>query len=130
MVIQEWINLGHTQQDPTATSIMVEGLDLQWLGPLPPMDHVCPPSLVTKGYQERVILSFIPDWLAKGFVVELPNPTPFLCHFSRMFSVPKGTSERRPIIDLSSMNKLLRKKHFKMEDLRKVAKCIYPAFGR
>ena len=24
------------------------------------------------------------------------------------------------------MNKLLRKKHFKMEDLRKVAKCIFP----
>ena len=90
------------------------------------MAFTCPPSLVTKGFQEKVILSFIPDWIRKGFVVELPNPTPFLCHFSRMFSVPKGTSERRPIIDLSPMNQLLRKKHFKMEDLRKVAKCLFP----
>ena len=104
---------------------MTEGLRLQWVDSWPPMDVSCP-SLVTVGAQMEVILTFIPDWLEKAFVLELPNPAPFPCHFSRMFSVPKGNAERRPIIDLSPMNKLLKKKHFRMEDLRKVARCIFP----
>ena len=124
--MMEWEKLGIAQNDATATSIMTQGLDLHWIDGLPPMDFVCPPSLVTTGIQEEVIWSFIPDWLEKDFVLELPNPSPVPCHFSRMFSVPKGKAERRPILDLSPMNRFLKKKHFKMEDLRKVAKCIFP----
>ena len=41
-----------------------------------------------------------------------------------MFSVPKEGSERSPIIDLSDLNRSLKKKGFKMEDLGKVAKNI------
>ena len=92
--------------------------------PPPPLLLTCPQHLVTVGFQLEVLLGFIPDWLENQYVMEFHQPIPL--HFSRMFSVPKGPSDRRPIIDLSPLNKLLRKIHFKMEDLRKVARSLSP----
>ena len=124
--MEEWVKLGISQQDPVATDIMINGLKLDWKGALPPTFRSCPPSLVTRGRQELEILEFIPSWIAQGYVREISNPALTPCHFSRMFTVPKGTSERRPIIDLSPMNRLLKRRSFKMEDLRTVSRCLFP----
>ena len=110
--------------DPVATSIMLEGLRLDFVGERPPLHMSCPVHLITSGIQEDIILSFIPGWLDSGYVKEIFFPTPL--HFSRMFTVPKGTSERRPILDLSPLNLLLKRRSFRMEDLMKVAKCVFP----
>ena len=115
----EWSSLG----DPVATSIMLEGLRLDFVGERPPLHMSCPAHLITSGIQEDIILSFIPGWLDSGYVKEIFFPTPL--HFSRMFTVPKGTSERRPILDLSPLNLLLKRRSFRMEDLMKVAKCVF-----
>ena len=124
--MEEWVKLGISQSDPVATDIMINGLKLYWKGALPPTARSCPRSLVTRGRQELEILEFIPSWIAQGYVLEIPNPAQIPCHFSRMFTVPKGTSERRPIIDLSPMNRLMKRRSFKMEDLRTVSRCLYP----
>ena len=121
----EWERLGRAQRDPTAVAIFTNGLDLSWKEDPPPTSWTCPPSLVTIGRQRRIILSFIPRWLELGFVRELPSPPPFQCHFSCMFSVPKDSESVRPIMDLSPLNRLLCKKHFKMEDLTRVSRCIH-----
>ena len=107
-----------------AFSIVSDGARLHFADAPPPLQVSCPKHLVTTGFQEQVILGFIPDWIRDGYVVEFFHPTPLF--FSRMFSVPKGTTDRRPIIDLSALNKLLRKVTFKMEDLGKVAKSLSP----
>merc|ERR1739842_139148 len=88
---------------------------------LPP-HNPCPAAVKTSMVQEQVILEFIPEWLVKDYVGEVLSPVPL--HFSRMFSVPKGDSGRRPIIDLSPLNKLLKKVHFRMEDLWRIARII------
>ena len=107
-----------------ALSIMVDGVDLVFAEPPPILHSSCPAHLITSGFQEEVLLGFMPDWLRMGYVREFFRPTPL--HFSRMFSVPKGPSDRRPIIDLSPLNKLLKRVRFKMEDLRKVARSLSP----
>ena len=88
----------------------------------PPLHMSCPAAVKTSMAQEQVILEFIPEWLVKDYVGEVFSPVPL--HFSRMFSVPKGDSGRRPIIDLSPLNKLLKKVHFRMEDLWRIARII------
>ena len=117
--------LCHAEKDFVALSIMItEGVQLHFAESPPPLQLTCPDHLVTTGLQEQVVLGFIPDWVRMSYVKEIFQPTPL--HFSRMFSVPKGPSERRPIIDLSSLNKLLKKISFKMEDLGRVAKTLSP----
>ena len=120
----EWSLLCAAERDWVALDIMVGGVDLSFSASPPPLLSACPPHLVTEGYQLQVMLDFIPDWLEKQYVVEFHKP--FHLHFSRMFSVPKGPTDRRPIIDLSPLNLLLKKIYFKMEDLRKVARSLSP----
>ena len=125
-VVEEWSLLCSLEGDAVAFSIMVkDGVCLHFTDSPPPLQVSCPEHLVTTGFQEQVILDFIPDWIRDGYVMEFFHPTPLF--FSRMFSVPKADStDRRPIIDLSTLNKLLRKVTFKMEDLGKVAKSLSP----
>ena len=124
-VVEEWSLLCSSEADAVAFSIMIkDGARLQFADAPPPLQVSCPKHLVTTGFQEQVILDFIPDWIRDGYVKEFFHPTPLF--FSRMFSVPKGPSDRRPIIDLSALNKLLRKVSFRMEDLGKVAKSLSP----
>ena len=123
-VVEEWSRLCGAEGDSVAFSIMVEGVDLSFVEAPPTLLTSCPKHLVTTGFQEEVLLGFIPDWLRLAYVREFFQPIPL--HFSRMFSVPKGPSERRPIIDLSPLNSLLQKVSFKMEDLRKVARSLSP----
>ena len=124
IVVGEWHRLCQAEGDSVALSIMVEGVNLNFAESPPPLLTSCPTHLITSGFQEEVLLGFIPDWLQKGYVREFLHPTPL--HFSRMFSVPKGPTDRRPIIDLSPLNKLLKKVRFKMEDLGKVARSLTP----
>ena len=124
-VVDEWTRLCLAERDTVAFSIMIkDGVQLHFADAPPPLLVTCPKHLVTSGYQEKVILGFIPDWIRDGYVQEFFLPIPL--HFSRMFSVPKGLTDRRPIIDLSALNKLLRKVSFKMEDLGKVARSLSP----
>ena len=124
VIVEEWTRLCMAENDSVALSIMVEGVKLSFTESPPPLLNACPEKLITKGFQKEVLLGFIPDWLLKGYVREFLVPTPL--HFSRMFSVPKGPSDRRPIIDLSPLNTRLKKVKFKMEDLRKVARSLSP----
>ena len=47
-------------------------------------------------------------------------------HFSRLFTVPKDKVKLRPIIDLSPLNKLIKKRGLKMHDLRSLPIMIKP----
>ena len=72
------------------------------------------------------MLPFIPDWLERGYVREVSKQealqTPMF--FSRTFTVPKGEVDRRPILDLSELNKLLIIPKFRLETLERIVKSI------
>ena len=71
----------------------------------------------------------MPDWIARGIVREIPSQgkkAPFPMYFSRMFTVLKKNGKIRPIIDLSSLNRLLVVPGFRMEHITKVIACIGP----
>ena len=119
--MEEWRKLG----DQTAENIMVNGLELDFLEEIDLLTEP-PEYLITKGVQEKFLWEFIPGWLEEGVIGELVPPIP-PSFFSRMFTVPKdGGEKRRPIIDLSLLNKRIRKKGFRMEDLKKVARIVGP----
>ena len=123
--MEAWTRLCLEEKDRVAFSIMIlNGVQLHFADAPPPLRVACPKHLITTGFQEQVVLGFIPDWVRKGYVKEHFLPTPL--HFSRMFSVPKGLTDRRPIIDLSDLNKLLKRVSFKMEDLGRVARSLSP----
>ena len=123
-IVEEWTRLCWNERDFVARSIMVDGVDLCFVEDPPVLRTSCPAHLVTTGFQEEILLKFIPEWIKRGIVMEFFHPIPL--HFSRVFSVPKGESDWRPIIDLSPMNKLLKRARFRMEDLGKVAKSLSP----
>ena len=103
---------------------MVNGLELDFLEEIDLLS-VPPENLITKGVQEKFLWDFIPGWLEEGVIGEIVPPIP-PSFFSRMFTVPKDGGKRRPIIDLSLLNKRIRKRGFHMEDLKKIAKMVGP----
>ena len=119
-VVEEWKKVG----DHTAENIMLNGLELEFLEEIDLLSDP-PESLVTKGVQEKFLWEFIPGWLEEGVIGELVPPIP-PSFFSRMFTVPKDGGKKRPIIDLSLLNKKIKKKGFRMEDLKKIAKIVGP----
>lgn len=115
----EWEKLS----DPTAMSIMTEGVRLKFRSP-PPLSLFPPPNAVTSPNQVRLIAPFVPDWLDMGVIREIPKDNKVPLYFSRMFSVPKKLGKVRPIIDLSALNKLLVVPKFRMETLDKIIRNI------
>ena len=121
LLTPEWEKLG----DPVAQDIMIEGLQLFFHTP-PPLSSYPPPHAVTSPNQVRNMLPFIPGWLEMGYVREVLEQealqTPMF--FSRTFTVPKGEVDRRPILDLSELNKLLIIPKFRLETLERIVKSI------
>ena len=108
--------------DDVATNIMVEGLR--------PKFHTAPSlsrepgwNAMTSEDQAFEILKFIPDWLEKGIVREMTDRQTDL-YFSRMFTVLQKNGKRRPILDLSVLNRLICTPKFRMETLEKIVRFI------
>ena len=106
-----------------ASKIMVEGLRLEFLKD-PKLTKDCPPGVVTGQVQSARLEEFVTPWLKEGIIGREENSEEGF--FSRMFTVPKDGNKWRPIIDLSDLNKKLKKRSFKMEDLKSVVKLIRP----
>ena len=100
---------------------MLNGLQLSF-HTLPTLAFSPPPGVQTSLAQTKIWLPFIPDWLEKGIVREMKEPA--LLFFSRPFSVPKKTGSRRPVLDLSVLNKMLCIPKFRMETLDRIVKSI------
>ena len=110
--------------DLTAQSIMTEGLK--------PIFHIAPPLKLFPSAEEitldcniPALKPFIEDWLARGIIEEIKDPTP--CFFSRLFTVRKKSGKLRPIIDLSILNRWISTPKFRMETLEKIIKLITEA---
>ena len=85
-MVEAWSLLCSSEADAVAFSIMVkDGVRLHFTDAPPPLQVSCPKHLVTTGFQEQVILNFIPDWIREGYVKEFFHPTPLF--FSRMCKV-------------------------------------------
>ena len=103
---------------------MLEGLEIQFEEETLLLSEP-PENLITRGIQEEHLREFVPDWLEEGGIGNLFLPIP-PSYFSKMFTVPKEQDKRRPIIDLSLLNKRIKKQGFRMEDLSSIAKIIFP----
>ncbi|CAL4066112.1 unnamed protein product [Meganyctiphanes norvegica] len=66
---------------------------------------------------------FMDPWAEQRFIREIKVPQPLF--FSRMFSVPKKSGKRRPIIDLSLLNRRLKIPRFKMETIEVIIRTIH-----
>ena len=108
--------------DKVATSIMTQGLTLSFLSE-PPLSLVPPPEARTSQSQVRVLEPFMDPWAEQRFIREIRVPQPLF--FSRMFSVPKKSGKRRPIIDLSLLNRRLKIPRFKMETIEVIVRTIH-----
>ena len=98
--------------DDVAANIMLEGLR-PIFHTSPPVSLDPPPEALTSPSQVRSLLEFIPDWLNRGIVREVTERIPLF--FSRMFTVQKKNGKKRPILDLSCLNKLISTPQFRME---------------
>ena len=121
LLTPEWEKLG----DPVAQDIMLNGLKL-FFHTDPTLSSDPPPHAVTSSKQVKNMLPFIPEWLERGYVRELSKQeareTPLF--YSRTFTVPKKEGKRRPVLDLSELNKLLRIPKFRMETLDRIVENI------
>ena len=106
-----------------AAKMMLEGLNLAFLDP-PKLTWGCPESLKTNATQSQKLEEFLDPWLKAGIVAEGSGIVKG--HFSRLFTVPKDKVKLRPIIDLSPLNKLIKKRGLKMHDLRSLPFLIEP----
>ena len=104
---------------------MIEGLRLDF-HTFPTLTTTPPPHAVTSVRQVSNMLPFIPDWLERGFVREVfaPEASKTPMYYSRTFTVSKKDGRRRPVLDLSSLNKLLKIPKFRMETLDRIVKGI------
>ena len=102
---------------------MLEGLKLNFLKP-PKLTWGCPVSVRTNSVQSRRLEEFLGPWLKAGIVAE--GRWGDRGYFSRLFTVPKDKDKLRPIIDLSSLNKNIKKVGLKMQDLRSIPRLIKP----
>ena len=107
--------------DDVAANIMLEGLRPKF-HTSPPRSLDPPPEALTSPFQVKSLLEFIPGWLTRGIVREVTGRTPLF--FSRMFTVLKKNGKKRPILDLSRLNKLISTPQFRMETLEKIVKQI------
>ena len=107
--------------DDVAANIMLEGLRPNFHTP-PPVSLDPPPEALTSSRQVGSLLEFIPGWLDWGIVREVTDRIPLF--FSRMFTVLKKNGKKRPILDLSRLNKLISTPQFRMETLEKIIKQI------
>ena len=113
----QWEMLG----DPTATSIMTEGFKLKFKS-IPELSFQPHHSLALSQDTIVKLKEFIPQWIKRGIIREILEPT--LLYFSRIFMRPKKNGKLRPIIDLSLLNLLLEFPSFKMETVSAIAQSI------
>ena len=64
----------------------------------------------------------IQELILKGAVESAPLPSPG--YYSLMFVVPKASGGWRPIIDLSHLNKFIKKTKFKMDTVKSTLEAI------
>ena len=107
--------------DDVAANIMLEGLRPNF-HTSPPVSLDPPPEALTSSRQVGSLLEFIPGWLDRVIVREVTDRIPLF--FSRMFTVLKKNGKKRPILDLSRLNKLISTPQFRMETLEKIIKQI------
>merc|ERR1711867_153463 len=102
---------------------MLEGLKLEFIR-FPELSQECPPAVVTGHIQSSRLEEFIEPWLKAGIIGK--GKVGEEGFFSRLFTVPKDENKWQPIIDLSAINLKLKKRSFKMEDLKSIQKLIKP----
>ena len=111
-----------------ATRLMTSGLELHFRHK-PRMYRLPPRWAIPSKAKSLRLIKFLPDFLSHQTVREIFPPFPKL-YYSIIFTVPKKDGSLRPIIDLSSLNKLLKVPKFKMETLESISRAILgPMWG-
>ena len=108
---QTWARLG---ANPRVVSILKEGYLLPFKLKPPLVRY----PLIVSGYahpQRNISLKEAIQTLLHKKAVEMVRVRASLAFFNRLFIVPKPNKKRRPILDLSALNKFLSVKTLKME---------------
>ena len=100
---------------------MTQGLKLEFHSE-PKCVASCPSHAITAKSQAKFIEPLIPGWLERNIVREILSPQDLF--YSRLFTRTKKNGKIRPIIDLKSLNVLIKSPKFKMETVKKIAKGI------
>ena len=106
--LPNWLNI---TSNKFILNIIQHGYKLQF-SHSPPQ----PPPIITQPSKSKlpILISLIDDLLLSGAISQVePNEEQ---HVYRIFSVKKKNNDNRLIIDLSPLNELITKSHFRMED--------------
>ena len=121
--LQEWVNCGAS---PWVLQVLETGYRLQWATCRPPLSRepkVFPrPATLDK---VQVLDEEVQSLLRKGAiapVLDCSSPG----YYSRLFTVPKRTGGYRPVLDLSPLNRFLRKCPFRMDTPAVVRSALRP----
>ena len=114
--ILNWLSI---TKDSFVLNVVSEGYKIQILN----SDIHLSPIISTPSKEKKVaILAEINFLLERGFISKIsPSPDQIV---SRVFIVPKKNGKNRMIIDLSRLNKYIKKVSFKMEDKKDIQSLI------
>ncbi len=115
-----WDSIGATK---SVTDLLRFGYKIPFL--YPPVLSMCPirfPSYLNNSDKYLVLKESVQDMIQKGAIEPAePRSAGF---YSRLFVVPKKSGKWRPVVDLSALNKSIKKTKFKMETTRTVLSSI------
>lgn len=109
-------------QDEWVIDTISKGYALEFLARRPELHQPSPSSRKHNESMFALMTEEVASLVSKGAVIEVDWNTKVW--LSSMFVIPKKDGGRRPIINLSPLNRFLQKKHFKMESFSLVSEII------
>lgn len=97
-----------------------------WTFTDPPRLRWVPTTLPASEEKRTILLAYIESLLAQGAVIPVPVSQQGMGMYSPLFLVQKKSGAWRPVIDLTHLNRFIKKERFKMETLSTIQQSVQP----